>query len=119
MPKINFRLKNHEEQPEAPTKVKLTHEERQEMKALKRDFQHMTPKQIETFLRLSDPESHIIKQLTTGGSEAVRIMQKEQIWSSIIKKWELNKADTNQFLNSLTENEYTEFIKDRSQGDFE
>jgi hypothetical protein len=43
-------------------------------------------------------------------------LQQKQIWESIMKKYKT--MDNEQFLNSLTEDEFTEYIKERSFDDF-
>lgn len=56
--------------------------------------------------------------MTLGGDEGLRKLQYKQIWSNIIHKYEIHK-DPNEFLNSLTEDEFIEYAKDGEGGRFD
>lgn len=59
-----------------------------------------------------------MKQLTIGGDEALKEMQHQQMWQSIISKHEQHREDSKKFMNSLTDDEYTEFFKNKSYEEF-
>jgi hypothetical protein len=60
-------------------------------------------------MMIKDPNNTFMRKLTLEGTQGLAELQKEQIWKSIVAKKQ-GHQDTNEFLNSLTDDEFTEFI---------
>lgn len=65
-------------------------------------------------MRLTDPNNVFIRDLTLGGSEGMKKLQYQNLWRQISEKYEHARGDPNTFLNSLTKDEYAEFINDET-----
>ena len=63
-------------------------------------------------MNMTDPSNQFIRQLTLGGAEGMKELQKKQIWESIAQKYE-GSNDSNEFLNKLTQDEFAEYITER------
>ena len=70
-------------------------------------------------MRLTDPNNVFIRELTLGGSEGLKKLQYQELWHRITEKYEHARGDPNIFLNSLTKDEYAEYINDDSHMSFE
>ena len=81
--------------------------QREQIKRLKR----MKAEDLQTYFRLTDPNNQFIRQVTLGGTDGLKQLQRQQIWKSIQSKYETSK-DTNDFLNNLTEDEFVEYISE-------
>ena len=64
---------------------------------------------MHSYFKLSDPNNQFIKQITIGGDKGLQELQRKEVWRSISEKYEKAK-DSNEFLNSLSEDEFTEYI---------
>jgi len=67
-------------------------------------------KAVQTYKKLSDPNNEFMRELTMGGEEGLKNLKLRQIHRSIAEK-HAKATDTNEFLNSLEEDEYQEFIQ--------
>jgi hypothetical protein len=56
-------------------------------------------------------DNQFIRKLTIEGPEGMRELMHKETWRNIIEKYELS-SNTNDFLNSLTEDELTQYILD-------
>ena len=70
---------------------------------------------------LTDPDNEFINQIKYGGDEALQEFYKQDIHDSIIRKKQHfeqfgGENQENDFLNSLNEQEYAEFIKYKTVG---
>lgn len=72
----------------------------------------MDEKAYEAFVRLSDPGNDFMKQVAYGGDTGLAMLQKRALWDSIEQKFKQNVGDSNAFLNSLTVDELTLFLKE-------
>ena len=73
---------------------------------------------------MSDPHNQFMQQIKYGGESDIKHMYQEQMWHTIREKKlfvkQLNKSEEeaeNIFLNSLTEEEYTELLKNKKNLD--
>lgn len=64
-------------------------------------------------MMLKDPNNPFMRKLTLGGQEGLAELQRENIWKSIIAKKQIHNNDMNEFLNALSDDEFTEFIQAR------
>ena len=67
---------------------------------------------LDAYVRMSDPQSEFVKKLVYGGDEGLASLQRRAMWSSIAQKYRENPEDTNAFLNSLTVDELTLFLRE-------
>ena len=70
----------------------------------------MNEKDLEKYISLSDPNNQFIRKLLYGGDEGLQQLQEQAICQSISEKYNVLKDDTNEFLNSLTEDELLTYL---------
>lgn len=108
-----FRLKSGKEASQLKEKVeKLSRRERKEQRNKMNRLKKMDAQSLETYVRMSDPRGEFVKQLVYGGDEGLASLQKRAMWSSIAEKYTQHHEDINVFLNSLTVDELTLFLKE-------
>lgn len=61
---------------------------------------------------INDPNNKFMQKLTKEGDEGLRDLQQKDIWAQIMMK-KTRFATMNEFMNSLTDDEFTEFIQAR------
>jgi hypothetical protein len=54
-----------------------------------------------------------MRKLTVEGNQGLQELQLRDIWSSILQKKQQHSSSLNDFLNSLTDAEFSEFIQSR------
>ena len=50
----------------------------------------MNQDQLQTYLKMTNPDNTFMKTIKYGGNEGLAQLQQKQIWSSIILKYEAN-----------------------------
>ena len=73
----------------------------------------LSQQELQAHMMLRDPNNQFMRKLTVEGAEGLRELQRAELWASIMAKKHMHSSDTNAFLNSLTEDEFTEFIQQR------
>jgi hypothetical protein len=51
-----------------------------------------------------------MRKLTLEGEQGLRDLQQTELWGSIMAKKQFYEGNMNAFMNSLSEDEFTEFI---------
>lgn len=69
--------------------------------------------ELQAYMMLKDPNNEFMRKLTLEGNEGLEQLQRRDLWASIQMKKQLHHDDTNAFLNSLTPDEFNEFINER------
>ncbi len=107
-----FRLKR--DSPEAKAKIaKLSRKEKKRIQQEQERLNKLSQRELHQHMMLQDPNNEFLRKLNLEGSEGLQQLQRRDIWASIAIKKELHNNDTNAFLNSLTQDEFTEFISER------
>ena len=63
------------------------------MKKHMQGLSKMNEDQLQTYLKLTNPDNAFMKTIKFGGNEGLAQLQQKQIWASIIQKYEKNKDD--------------------------
>ena len=108
----HFKLKK--DSTEAQDKIKKL--SRKDKKHIKQEYERLSQlsqRELQSHMMLKDPNNPFMRKLTLEGEQGIEDLQRTDIWNSIMKKKQMHHENINDFLNSLTENEFTEFIQAR------
>lgn len=64
-------------------------------------------------MMIKDPNNPFMRKLTLEGDQGMQELQRADIWKSILAKKEFYNKNLNEFLNSLSDDEFSEFIQER------
>eukprot|EP00347_Sterkiella_histriomuscorum_P008086 403346424 len=108
-------FKLRKDSKEAQEKVKkLTRKDKKQMKDEIKSLKRLTQRELQAYQMLQDPNNEFMRKIISGGEEGLQDLQRKELWQSIIKKKEAFGSDgLNDFLNHLTDDEFTEFISHR------
>lgn len=110
--KNHFRLRR--DSREAREKVqKMTRKERKKLQKEYERLSNLSMRELQAHMMLKDPDNKFMRKITIEGSEGLHELQKADLWGSIMAKKQVYHENTNDFLNSLTDDEFTEFIQAR------
>lgn len=84
----------------------MSRKEKKQLKKDIKDFNNMNENELNTYMNMVNNDNQFIRKLTIGGPEGMRELMHKEIWRNIIEKYELS-SNSNDFLNSLTEDELT------------
>lgn len=72
----------------------------------------LSQRELHAHMMLKDPDNQFMRKLTLEGEEGLQDLQRTELWKSIMTKKQVF-PNTNDFLNSLTDDEFTEFVQAR------
>ena len=72
----------------------------------------LSQRELQAHLMIKDPNNPFMRKLTLEGASGLQELQRNDIWKSIVSKKQ-KYSDTNEFLNSLSDDEFTEFVQAR------
>ncbi|CDW79965.1 UNKNOWN [Stylonychia lemnae] len=109
--KKKFKFKK--DSKEAKEKVKkLGRKEKKKLREEYRKLQKLTQRELIAYKMLNDPNNDFMKKIQNEGNDGLMTLQQNELWKSIYHKKMLFN-DINDFLNHLTDDEFTEFIQNR------
>ena len=85
-----------------------------EHKKERQTLNHLNEEGLQTYLRLTDPNNQLGRQLAFGNEQEISKLRENQTKQSLVRKYE-TAQDSNDFFNSLTEEELVLYLQSGGQ----
>jgi len=72
----------------------------------------LSKRELHAHMMIKNPDNQFMRKLTLEGPQGLHELQRHDLWRSIVAKKQ-NHQNTNDFLNSLTDDEFSEFVQAR------
>lgn len=110
--KNHFKLKK-ESQQAGQLVQKLTRKDKKVLKDEMDRLNKLSQREMQAYMMIKDPNNTFMRKLTLEGTQGLAELQRDNLWQSIMAKKQLHHDNLNDLLNSLTDDEFNEFIQAR------
>jgi hypothetical protein len=92
---------------------KLTRKDKKVLKDEVDRLNKLSQREMQAYMMIKDPNNKFMRKLTLEGTQGLAELQRDHLWQSIMAKKQLHHDNLNDLLNSLTDDEFNEFIQAR------